>query len=929
MMNFFGWNGGAVSSQSCPSSSSTSNRNLLEVPHTELAKKLFNLCKELDLLQPLRGLTGSLRDLCQALQVSTVPPAVMQGARVAMEFLKPFTQSDRLLECLLASYSDIATSNHFKETIAEALAAIHKSLQWRDAADSFLAFCKEVYELHLYLIFLDIKGDRALIEQLAWRLCNILGMTARSLVGSFLHTRTWVERALTTLAAREEEELLQRRHTEALQRWRIAWQERLKQLPERQRAVEEAKHGSKFWDSNFTHLFKIAWPDFVEAFENFYLLGRCPVDVVKQIQIRVDPSCSQQVSRHSWQCLIQSGARIGDILDVLLEEVYKQMPSQIYRATPLGFPALGQPFPVQEHLILSGQDDCSLPDPSMPRTPDSPRSVKAKLPKPTPWFPFAHNAADDGDMMIPTPLDNRLHSGIQPSNSAASQVVAWDDFVDGLLAKHEPRWAALNGTEQTSKVFEQLRASALKSVNSNIACTNRAMVFRVVNGDLAQNKPIVTLPNATENGYSKDDDAVDFSALPALIVTANGTRFSGITKFGRSSTRRTLIPDFPMSEPIASRSHFNVVYNQETDRYSLMDAGSKWGTFIKISSSVVLNCGDWIRVGGVEFIIRYCGGGCDSSRHHSHYKLHSLRLLQDHKDRNSFRASETRRARGFFPCIFSSSPSNTETVSSAAATHSKDFKGINCNDQSNSDHAAEENDDGFMTRSVEPDRGTYRSEGDSSSDEEEKEHKLQDELLHLLSSRRPRGWTTACSRLCQRNAHLSSIKEEVSPRQEVQSVAPSSFDAYSRNTEGHVGPPTSLPVAPLELDFISGPRMGEKLVLCDRVCTLGRGEGNSIQVSDPQLASVSRVHCIFEFIGNRWHMRDNGSTNGTWRRLSCVLQPSNPVPLDGQVSIQAGMHEFFVEEATLKRPLIPSTAIAALEEMCEQEDRRQAKVTGN
>merc|ERR1712194_275874 len=54
----------------------------------------------------------------------------------------------------------------------------------------------------------------------------------------------------------------------------------------------------------------------------------------------------------------------------------------------------------------------------------------------------------------------------------------------------------------------------------------------------------------------------------------------------------------------------------------------------------------------------------------------------------------------------------------------------------------------------------------------------------------------------------------------------------------------------------SGPRMGEKLVLPDRVCTLGRGEGNTIQVRDSQLASVSRVHCIFEFSDGRWHMRE-------------------------------------------------------------------------
>lgn len=134
---------------------------------------------------------------------------------------------------------------------------------------------------------------------------------------------------------------------------------------------------------------------------------------------------------------------------------------------------------------------------------------------------------------------------------------------------------------------------------------------------------------------------------------------------------------------------------------------------------------------------------------------------------------------------------------------------------------------------------------------------------------------------------------------------------------------TLVPIAPLELDFISGPRMGEKLVLCERVCTLGRGEGNTIQVSDSQLASVSRVHCIFEYSGNRWHMRDNGSTNGTWRRLSCVLEPSQPIPISDGMSIQAGVHEFLVEEADMKHWWIPSAAFSSFEELCEQERREQ------
>jgi len=124
-----------------------------------------------------------------------------------------------------------------------------------------------------------------------------------------------------------------------------------------------------------------------------------------------------------------------------------------------------------------------------------------------------------------------------------------------------------------------------------------------------------------------------------------------------------------------------------------------------------------------------------------------------------------------------------------------------------------------------------------------------------------------------------------------------------------------VPISPLELEFISGPRMGERVTLFERFSTLGRAEGSTIQVSDPVLSNISRTHCIFEYIGNRWYLRDNASTNGTWRRLSCVLQPSRPQPLQAGVSILAGVHEFQVEEVEMQHCWAPSAAVAALEDL--------------
>ena len=44
-------------------------------------------------------------------------------------------------------------------------------------------------------------------------------------------------------------------------------------LTSRARSASQGGLGVKFWDSSFCHLFKIAWPDFVEAFMLFVDLG--------------------------------------------------------------------------------------------------------------------------------------------------------------------------------------------------------------------------------------------------------------------------------------------------------------------------------------------------------------------------------------------------------------------------------------------------------------------------------------------------------------------------------------------------------------------------------------------------------------------------------------------------------------------------------
>jgi len=212
-----------------------------------------------------------------------------------------------------------------------------------------------------------------------------------------------------------------------------------------------------------------------------------------------------------------------------------------------------------------------------------------------------------------------------------------------------------------------------------------------------------------------------------------------------------------------------------------MDAGSKWGTFVKIGSSVTLSCGDWIRIGGVEFIIRFCGGGCSCSKRHAHHRLHSLRLLREHQ-------------------VFSK-------VAHPLARLPRQSRSV----QSQLHECGLETDlaDNLLANSAEcPGQSPMEADENacSSEDEADRDGPLQDELVLLLSSRRPRGWTTAFTRLCQRSAMRCAGPP---PRPETGDI-PLALDSSSSSCSPagaqrrRVPTPsvTPVPIAPLELDYL-------------------------------------------------------------------------------------------------------------------------------
>lgn len=239
-----------------------------------------------------------------------------------------------------------------------------------------------------------------------------------------------------------------------------------------------------------------------------------------------------------------------------------------------------------------------------------------------------------------------------------------------------------------------------------------------------------------------------------------------------------------------------------------MDAGSKWGTFVKVGcGGLNLSCGDWIRIGNAELVIRYCGGGCKSKRHMESYP-------------GSLRISQLQWLPGLRP----------------SSLHTEEEPGP---EDENIAHCAS-----------------------------------------LLSGRTRPWWSNQVDKMCQ-NTALQSAKTRMNP------------------TTSHTAP-TPLPWSPMELDFVSGPNMGERLMITERHCTIGRADSCTIQISDPMLANVSRTHCIIQNTGRGAKIMDNNSTNGTWKRLSCELKNGT--------CILAGVHEFRIEEAEMPCDWIPSVA---------------------
>lgn len=807
-----------------------------------------------------RSFGGSVSLIVEVLKTqAAMPESIAQPLCAATEFLSGGEEPEHLLEFMLTSHTDQAALCEFVGAMENIISSVFHpqgigkkvaslddvQCQWRRDLQVFRERCQEAWELHFYFVFLDLKGDRDLLIATAVNLQGFLGTSAAGVAGNLRHTGRWVEAAFKTLAGRRAIHVLRRRHKEALQKWLSA-----------AKPSAETVQG-QFCELYFCNVFKISWPDFAEGFSEHFCKGRCPQDILERLRVRVAVTCKHQVASLAWENLISDYSNnVACLLQRLTEEVLENLDGHIYvdhTNLPTGAPAR----PVAR-VDIAGTRESETASASNDLPSQSEKLKTASVN----GYPAATKEDDsqkaqalgmeDGITTSVTPQDPRLRRGPLQHGGWMD----WSTYAEQLCLQTRPWWVTpdtpasvlLAETSNGQAGREPVRISAIRAVKGNVQPTRHALVLRVRSGDLAQDRPVLQIPGLPTSQEQ---------ALPALVITPNdrNLNFGGVTKFGRTSIRKVMLPDLVMTEPIASRSHFNIVFDPQKQTYQLIDAGSKWGTFFKIGlKAQPVSCCDWLHLGNAELVVRFCGGGCKAHKRHAALKRHSISLARPTFAKSSCPWGEKHR-------------------------HSLPWHR----------HFADIDDDSLLV-------GVCDEEAD-----EENDSAMLEQASDMVAGRPFKACISTSQKICRRGASVDDATKT---------------DVPKTKSEHGTKPPVSLPIPPLELDFICGPRMGERVQITDRICTVGRCETCTIQLSDPALPNISKRHCILEYSGSQWVVKDNKSTNGTWRRLSCVLEPSAPVELKAGVSFMAGIHEFQVEEAELPRWCIPSTAGVVLDSLC-------------
>eukprot|EP00930_Biecheleria_cincta_P020445 TRINITY_DN15386_c0_g2_i1.p1 TRINITY_DN15386_c0_g2~~TRINITY_DN15386_c0_g2_i1.p1 ORF type:complete len:1012 (-),score=155.87 TRINITY_DN15386_c0_g2_i1:171-3206(-) len=924
---------------------------------------LLNICngrKASPLMRPLAGCWLLISEAVEK-QQGDVPPAAAAALHVAAEFLTVGKSMSLQMQFALLVHTDKVAMSRFSGDVEGTIVLLCQGStssrqyhgpseaavadEWHRCYGAFRKRCKQLWELFTYFVFLDAKGEVALLRMVARQIQTLLEMPAVGLVANMSNTGAWAQPALLALSQGLVQPFLEQMHKKTLEEWHAALQaaaaaavtaacnsvhipgQNLEELRTKMTEELHKQQAKQFWGHYFHTLSHTSWPDFVEAFKDCFCGGSCPQDILDRLRAHIAKPCKHRVSMVSYEAILKRHpGGFPSLLAELMKEVLEDLPFMIYRKpTTCTVPeksARGSTevdSEVLQHFARAGFRRCktepvfsreqgSSPPGSAPVNGSpvlSPLELVTREKEqsesseslPNNWAPpgvvMVEHSLPNGSVTAGsvTPMDPRLAQGvIEPGEK-----IGWNDFLEQLSSFSRPWWAGLEtGVGERSSPSTQAATGAqleetpwvqaIRAVKSSLCPTRKALILRVASGSLAAGRPqLIVPPRAifpppTERS-PRTAWAQSEAPLPGIVITPNDTGSPCVTKAGRGPAEGTRIstalPELLMSEPIASRSHFSIVYNPDKDKYQVMDMGSKWGTFMKVTTQgQPVSCGDWVRIGNAELIVRFCGGGCRCNRKHSHYRLHSLSVAQTLCSTGFFRSGRLGRTSSQgLPQLFkdSSDGDDDDDHDGAADMHDQVVSMV-----------------GGMSNLTGASQQAWPST-------------LQRSMSRVHNSRSP-----------QKSAEITRINSAPKFRSMAWTEADDLLDeTLARWPEG-----LNLPAAPLELDFISGPRMGERLLVTDRICTVGRGEKSTIQLSDQTLANVSRTHCVFKCMGGRWWLFDNNSTNGTWHRLSCVLQPSEPKELHTGATILAGIQEFKVEEAEMSRWCIPSPASRVLQEFC-------------
>lgn len=126
-------------------------------------------------------------------------------------------------------------------------------------------------------------------------------------------------------------------------------------------------------------------------------------------------------------------------------------------------------------------------------------------------------------------------------------------------------------------------------------------------------------------------------------------------------------------------------------------------------------------------------------------------------------------------------------------------------------------------------------------------------------------------------------------------------------TQLHEGvKPRNVSAVP-RLTAIAGPSTGRAFAMASALATIGRHPTNDFVIEDPK---VSGVHLELRRVGDRVHVRDGGSTNGTWMGRQRLVEAE--LSLGAEITLGETTLRIDIDDGATPSPMSPKDSFAEL-----------------